>query len=302
MSDKIWLQNTETEGWFQIDKEDYQNFKNSGEKTWRSYREISQDNAPNEFKSVLSDCKTVAEMAEAFKNKYERDIIEVGTFKTINPEHVKEALQGVERVLNDFPDILEFQNFKINAKTIHKDLSAAAGFYFDGNSDDGYSAKSWITFQKKYLKANAEEYMSNTKFKGFNDKSIPYTISGEHKNNKEITGFHEMGHVVSYYLSTKKYKEEYGADFLNDKSSTANANDLLSKISQRGTDKMIVDNAMKIVDKNKASALLISKYANENVSETVAEAVADCYTNGDNAEPLSKAILKELKKEYNKYK
>ena len=46
MSDKIWLQNTETEGWFQVDKEDYQNFKNSGEKTWRSYREISQDNAP----------------------------------------------------------------------------------------------------------------------------------------------------------------------------------------------------------------------------------------------------------------
>ena len=43
--------------------------------------------------------------------------------------------------------------------------------------------------------------------------------------------------------------------------------------------------------------LEISEYANENWSECLAEAVCDYITNAENAQPLSKAIWKILKRE-----
>ena len=45
--------------------------------------------------------------------------------------------------------------------------------------------------------------------------------------------------------------------------------------------------------------LEISRYANENVSECIAEAVSDYIANGENAALLSKEIWKRLKEELN---
>lgn len=46
----------------------------------------------------------------------------------------------------------------------------------------------------------------------------------------------------------------------------------------------------------------ISTYAMENDSETMAEAFADVYANGENAKPLSKEITRLTQSIMNKYK
>lgn len=73
--------------------------------------------------------------------------------------------------------------------------------------------------------------------------------------------------------------------------------------------KSIVSQACKNVKKTeygrgKKNADLIrdvSRYANENASETLAESFADWYTNKDNASPLAKEIVKLTKEKYKDY-
>lgn len=80
-------------------------------------------------------------------------------------------------------------------------------------------------------------------------------------------------------------------------------NEARRRVNPRGIDanSQIVIDAFKSTHKNVTSKALfaarrgISKYATENYHETIAEAVADVYCNGNKAKKFSRDIVKELK-------
>lgn len=96
------------------------------------------------------------------------------------------------------------------------------------------------------------------------------------KNGVEAVTLHEMGHALTYTIGQK-----LGATGFDDAA------------------KRIVHNAYKASGAKGGShafAGTISKYAQHNYAETIAEAVADWYCNGSKAAAASKAIMAEMKR------
>lgn len=106
---------------------------------------------------------------------------------------------------------------------------------------------------------------------------------------------HEMGHLLESALIFKNITEP-GYQGTMDRINAWNKNRFATKI---------VGEAARIVKKTESGKGLknnqlveqISRYATKNRSEALAEAVADYRANGNNAQPLSKAIWNILKRE-----
>lgn len=95
------------------------------------------------------------------------------------------------------------------------------------------------------------------------------------KSGTEAVALHEAGHALTDHLANK-----HGYAGLHELSEKV-VKDAYKKSGAKGG--------------TRSWAGTISKYAQKNYAETVAEAVTDWYCNGDKARAASKAIIAELK-------
>lgn len=107
--------------------------------------------------------------------------------------------------------------------------------------------------------------------------------SGFHPANTSYKDIlvHEVGHILDNIVGGQKYSDNFVKD-----------------IAQKSFKEMGYENSQQINETVKE----LSKYATQNYKELWAEAFADYYCNGDNANPLSKALYKEFDKKYQQLK
>lgn len=184
---------------------------------------------------------------------------------------VKSALTGFESVIKQFPNV---------AKTLTQLVTSKSGVM----SCSGQK----ISFNPFYFKDNKKLVEScNTQSKsGFwISNASPASI-----------GAHETGHAVEWLMleSNKSYQYDWQRI------------DAWNKCTEA---KGVVSQACKNVKKTeygkgKRNFQLIagvSRYAQENASETMAESFADVYANGENANPLSIEIVRLTKEKLETY-
>ena len=189
----------------------------------------------------------------------------------LNFPAVREALTGVERVVNDFPELGK------HLKTIETTKSGVMACQGEK-----------ITFTPKYF----------TDYKTVQDLCDRYKASGWWVKGSDIAslGEHEAAHGVEAVLIQISGKYGYRWEQVETWNKCTEA-------------KLIVSEAVKTIKKTpygkgkKKAELLsaISAYANDTASESMAEAFADYYVNGTNANPLSIEIFNITKRIYNSY-
>lgn len=178
-----------------------------------------------------------------------------------NEPFVDSINTSVKQIADDFPGIMNDVN-QVNSATLGgADRTQTLGYYSP---------------TEKSVSLN-DNYTDIGKMNAVYDASVKqgYHPGRGSKNGTEAVTLHEMGHALTDHVGKKM-----GAKDIDDAA------------------KRIVDNAYKSSGGKggtKAWAGKISKYAQENNAECVAEAVADWYCNGSKASSASKAIMKELK-------
>ena len=227
------------------------------------------NNNPN----TLIQCQKFDELEKYLSNKYNITLDQ--TVKSLNFEACKEALKGVESVISEFPVLGQYIE-KINTST-------SGVMSCDGKS---------VTFNPFYFGGND----SLSKLQTICQQQ---TSTGHWVNNSSVSsiGVHEAGHGLEWIL------DDSNPLHIFDFQKTNAWNDCTEA-------KAIVNQAIKNVKstpygkgKNKYDLQTsISGYAAKTNSETMAEAFADVFANGTNANPLSIEIKKltiEKMKQYN---
>ena len=169
---------------------------------------------------------------------------------------------GVRTIQNDFPDVMDTVSSVNAAKLGGSDNQHTLGFYSPSDKSLGMNTN----------------FTDIDKMNRVYDRSVSskFHPSRGNKTGTEAVALHEMGHALTDHIGKK-----IGAADLDDAA------------------KRIVDNAYKASGGKggtKKWAGLISKYAQQNNAECIAEAVADFYCNGNKATNQSKAIMAELRK------
>lgn len=178
--------------------------------------------------------------------------------KALNFGTVKEALIGVENIIKEFPQL------KGSLKKITTDKRGVM-------SCDGSS----ITFNPKYFTDDG---------KILKDACVNSSNSGWWPKNSSISsiGVHETGHAIENLLINANKTYQYSWERVEAWNKCTEAKGIVSQSCK---------NIKKTeYGKGKKNAELIgavSKYASSNASETMAEAFADVFNNGENANPLS---------------
>lgn len=253
---------------FGLDKSDTLNdFK----KKYLKSVEKLEESAKIKANTNIKELKDFNEMEKYFDSKYKISI-DKSVFE-LDFENVKSSLYGVETMFEDFPELKE----KLKKVTTSKSGVMACGL--DGN----------ITFNPVYFNKgyDLEKIFKKQIKMGFWVKNA----------TPESTGFHEAAHAVEGILIdlNKSYEYEFQKIFAWNKCEEA---------------KRIVSQACKNIKKTtygkgKKNAELIgsiSRYAQKDQSETMAEAFADIFANGENASPLSLEIKRLTIETYKKYK
>ena len=195
---------------------------------------------------------------EYLKNTY--DISVDNSVKSLDFGSVRDALSGLESVLDRVPGL---SNMLKRIKTSKSGVMSCSGENITFNP---------YHFEKGERIQESCKRMIATKF--WVQNASPASI-----------GAHECAHAVEWLLLHKNKAMEYEWQRIDGWNKCTEA-------------KKIVSQACKNVKKTeygkgKRNADLIgsiSRYALENASETMAEAFADVYANGDNANPLSAEI------------
>lgn len=177
-----------------------------------------------------------------------------------NAPFVDEINTGVKALADDFPGLMDNVNSVNAAELGGADKYQTLGFYSPGS---------------KSVSINTN-YTDIDKMNKVYDAAV---ASGFHPSRGDKTGtqavaIHEMGHALTGHIA-----ERAGKDF--DKMSAYVVNHAYAKAGGKGGAKKWAGS--------------ISKYAQENPAECIAEAVADWYCNGSKASAASKAIMAELK-------
>lgn len=209
--------------------------------------------------------------AKEIKDEYDIEID--NSVFDLNLDTVKSSFAGVEKMINDFPEIKEhLTHIKVNNKG---EMSYAGGV---------------LNFNKSKYKLNQVDLL-----KSWEDSiKTGYWVKN---SNLESVGIHEGTHMLERVLI-----------YLSGKYSTKT--DKVLAWNKSLESKSIVNQAIKNIKKtaygkgkfNKQLRKSISIYANDNYSETLAESFADVYVNGNNANPLSIEIKRLTLETYNKYK
>lgn len=218
----------------------------------------------------VEECQNINELSNYLDSKYTINVDD--DVKKLNFNSVKKCLSGAEAVINEFPelgDLLENINVKSSGvmSCSGKEISFN-GIYFDN--------------ENKLIDICKTQSESGFWIKN----SSPQTL-----------GVHEAAHGVENLLIN--LNSEYSYDF-----------EKVLAWSNCTEASRIVTQACKNIKKTaygkgkKKWELLegISKYASKNASETMAEAFADVYANGKNANPLSIEIKRLTVEKYKNYK
>lgn len=183
------------------------------------------------------------------------------TVRQLHFESVKGALSGVESVMKETGGLLD---------TIKKVTTSKSGVMSCSGEN--------ITFNPHYFKDDGAkiqkscEDMSKSRF--WIPNSSPASI-----------GAHETAHAIEWMMLHKGSAYEYEWQRIDAWNKCTEAKKLVSQACK---------NVKKTpYGKGKVNAVLIgniSRYGQENASETMAEAFADVFANGENANPLSAEI------------
>ena len=179
-----------------------------------------------------------------------------------NEPFVDAINEGARKIQEDFKDLMTTVEHVDAAELEGKDKYEVLGFY---SSD------------LKTVALN-RNFTDVDKMNQVYDSSV---ASGFHPSRGNLTGteavaLHEMGHALTDHIAKKM-----GLPGLHEASRKI-FNDAYRATKGKG--------------KFKEWAGKISGYARENYAETVAEAVADYYCNGQNAHAYSRAIMDQLRK------
>ena len=256
-STAAWSDRKEYDEWLDfLDKggttEEWEKLKAS-----KVYKPVTNQNAKNSI-ITLEDCKDFDEMVNYLSKSYGFTIDD--SVKQLDFETVKKAFSGCESIMKEFPGL---------AKSIKTLTTSKEGVMSCGGDK--------ITFNPHYFKDNKTllescKEMIDARF------WIPNA-------SPESVAVHEFGHAVEWYMIQKNSAYQYDWQRV----------DVWNKCTEA---KQIVSQACKNIKKtpygkgkiNFELINAISRYSNENASETMAEAFADVYANGENANPLSVEI------------
>ena len=195
-----------------------------------------------------------------FKNKY--SIKMDSSVKKLDFESVKEGMQGIELVMNEFP---QAQKALVRISTNKDGVMCAS---YNGT----------INFNPTYYTDRTQAVLAS-RSTGFHPKG----------SNVVSTGSHEMGHILEKALIDKNGGGIAGRIAWDDCTySKAVVSDACKSAKKTAEGKGKTNTVLKGE---------ISGYAKQDASECLAEAVADYIINGENASILSKEIWKILKKE-----
>ena len=249
---------------------EFEAFKAKGGKATTPKSNAANKPKKESVKSV-EDVKDFAGLDKYLQKVY--NVTVEDTVKKLNFNVVKSVLTGCESVIRDFPNV---------AKTLKALVTSKSGVM----SCSGSSGK--ISFNPHYFSDDTKlindcERMSKSRW--WIPNSSPASI-----------GAHETGHAVEWLMiqSNKAYMYDWQRIEAWNKCTEA---------------KGLVSQACKNIKKTeygkgKRNAELISgisRYGQENASETMAEAFADVFANGKNANPLSLEIMQLTKEKLKTY-
>lgn len=225
------------------------------------------------YKEICSNppkIKDFERLEKYFDKKYNISVDE--SVKNLDFETCKNVLSGVEYMFKDFPDLAD------NISSVSTSNSGV--MCCNGKT---------ISFNPKYFKDTHD-------FKELCDKCSEVGFWVKNSSPASV-GVHETAHAVESFIikSNPAYEFEFER--------TMAWNDCTEA-------KKIVSQACKNIKKTpsgkgKKNAEIIrgiSQYATDSASETMAEAFADVYANGDNAQELSKEIRRLTIETVEKYK
>ena len=226
----------------------------------------------------LDDVKTMDDLRNYMKEAHPNvRFIDAEMQKLKNVEGVKAAIAGVERVMEDFPEI--------------KGHWSAVGS-FKGPGIAGVSHKGELRFNPEYYTKLSHKDFLNKIEGAVNRGHFPKNAYGA-----EVVGIHEAGHLAAGALRSKM-NNDWQSLLINYRDKR-----LESQIVNRVLDKLVSlpDSIMLGLGRDDFETS-ISGYATESVAETIAEAFNDWYTNGKNAKIYSREIINEILSMFGKMK
>lgn len=224
----------------------------------------------------VSDADSLKAMDDYMKDNYNVRL-DVPSLSKLDETAVRDAVQGVEDVLKEFPQAQSVLNV-VRAQNLKKGVMANASF------------RGSITMGNHYF--DTQQHVDASYNRSVRNKFHPQGTT-----YKEILA-HETGHILERAL-IEKYELAGNSN---------NAWAYLSAVNAWGHNtysSKVITEAVKAAKKTpggkgKLTAQLISDvsgYATKNRSEALAECVADYRANGNNAKPLSVEVWKILKRE-----
>lgn len=247
--------------------------KEGQEATGGKYAEKTLDNGNVGSIIKIGDCSDFKQLAKYLSGTY--GIMLSPSVATLSFSSCREALRGIESVIAEFP---ELGNYIQKVTTSSDGVMSCIG--------------ETITFNPKFF--SGEDALENL-------KKICHTQSesGFWPKNSIVAsiGAHEAGHGIEWILANAN--PNYSFDFQK-----------IIAWNKCAEAKVIISQAIKNIKstpygKGKKKFDLqsaISRYATKTDSETMAEAFADVYINGENANPLSVEIKKLTIEQLKKYK
>jgi SPP1 gp7 family putative phage head morphogenesis protein len=193
--------------------------------------------------------------------------------KKLNFSTVKSVLTGCESVIRDFPNV---------AKTLKALVTSKSGVM----SCSGSSGK--ISFNPTYFKDDKkliEDCKRQSESRWWIPNATPASI-----------GAHETGHAVEWLMIQSNKAYMYDWQRIEAWNKCTEAKGLVSQAC-----KNIKKTEYGKGKKNFQLIVGVSRYAQENASETMAEAFADVFANGENANPLSLEIMRLTKEKIKAY-
>lgn len=217
----------------------------------------------------IADLKDFAELDKYLKMAYNVSVD--SSVKNLDFATVQHSLTGAEAVLSEFPEL---------ADTLEVITTSKSGVM-------SCSGKK-ITFNPMYFQTQGKlsgdcERMSKSRWWVAN--ASPASI-----------GAHEIAHAIEWMMIRMNSAYEYDWQRVDVWNKCTEAKKLVSQAC-----KNIKKTAYGKGKKNAELISSVSRYAQETASETMAEAFADVYANGENANPLSveiKRLTKEMLESY----
>lgn len=209
----------------------------------------------------LESCTNFNSLASYFSKTY--GVKFDASVRKLHFESVKEAMQGMERILTEFPQ----------AKSAFRAISTSTtGLMCASNSGT-------INFNPKNF-TTAKQVATAHRQSSYHPKN----------NSPFLSGAHEMGHIVELGLINKKEKSRVTASkaWVDCTYAQKIVSAACTAYKKTPEGAQLMASAMK---------KQISGYAMESASECLAEGIADYVVNGEAAAPLSKFIWQVLKKE-----